>query len=68
MKIEGEQYSWRKRSEWLTFLDLPVRSGEPFTLAMDVDKVAGDRQLLAQYGWRVVDPLSVSHERQMKSR
>ncbi len=32
----GETFTWRKRAEWLRFLDLPRRTGERFRVAMDV--------------------------------
>jgi hypothetical protein len=32
----------------------------PFEVAMNVDSVAGDPELLMAHGWRVVDPVSVS--------
>jgi hypothetical protein len=57
---EGETYRWRKRTEWLRFLDLPARAGVPLELAMDVHRVPGDAETLAAHGWRVVDPLAVS--------
>ena len=56
----GETFRWRKRTEWLRVLDLPTRTGARFEVAMDVDSVAGDPELLAGHGWRVVDPLAVS--------
>jgi hypothetical protein len=56
----GETFHWSKRSEWLRFLDLPARSGAAFEVAMDVGSVAGDAELLAAHGWRVVDPCAVS--------
>ncbi|HEV8716295.1 MAG TPA: hypothetical protein VGX03_26145 [Candidatus Binatia bacterium] len=56
----GETFHWRKRSEWLRCLDLPSRSGAAFEIAMDVCSVAGDAELLAAHGWRVVDPYAVS--------
>jgi hypothetical protein len=60
VEVAGERYSWRKRSEWMKFLDLPARTGERFRLAMDVAKNADDLSLLAAHGWEVVDPLQVS--------
>ena len=59
-QIGERRYSWSKRDQWLRFLDLPSRTGARFELAMDVDKNAGDRELLARRGWDVVDPLAVS--------
>jgi hypothetical protein len=59
-QLGGETYSWSKRDEWLRFVDLPGRTGARFELAMDVDKNPGDRELLGQHGWAVVDPLALS--------
>lgn len=56
----GRVYQWRKRTEWLRCLDLPDRSGARFEIAMDVDNVPGDGDLLRSHGWEVVDPLAVS--------
>lgn len=56
----GEVYSWRKRTEWMKFLELPVRTGERFCVAMDVDKIPSDGDLLRQHGWEIVDPIAVS--------
>jgi hypothetical protein len=59
-ELGGKRYSWSKRDQWLGMVDLPRVTGAQFELAMDVDKTPGDLALLAAYGWRVVDPLSVS--------
>jgi hypothetical protein len=59
-ELGGERYSWSKRDEWLRFLDLPRRNRARFDLALDVDKVPGDRELLGQHGWQVRDPIAVS--------
>ena len=58
----GEVYSWRKRTEWMKFLDLPARSGERFCVAMDVDKTPEDGELLRRHGWEIVDPVAVSRD------
>jgi hypothetical protein len=58
--FSGETFRWRKRTEWLRCLDLPARTGATFEVAMDVGSVAGDPELLAAHGWRIVDPLAVS--------
>jgi len=60
MVVNGAAYSWRKRQEWLKFLALPALTGARFELAMDVDKVPGDRALLEDNGWAIVDPFAVS--------
>lgn len=54
------RYSWSKRDQWLHFLDLPRVTGARFELAMDVEKNQGDRAMLTQRGWGLVDPLAVS--------
>src|SRR5206468_10997837 len=56
--FRGEVYSWSKRVEWMKFLDLPARTGEPFRVAMDVDKMPGDGALLRTHGWQITDPIS----------
>ena len=58
----GEVYAWRKRSEWMKFLELPARTGERFCVAMDVDKTPGDGELLRRHGWQIVDPIAVSRD------
>lgn len=60
VQFQGEVYSWRKRVEWMKFLGLPERTGERFTLAMDVDKTLGDVELLRRHGWEIADPIAVS--------
>jgi hypothetical protein len=56
----GETFRWRKRTEWMRFLDLPARTGARFEIAMDVASVPGDLPLLEAQAWTVVDPRSVS--------
>jgi hypothetical protein len=58
--FRGETFRWRKRTEWLRFLDLPSRTGAEFELAMDVPSVPGDVATLEAHGWRIVDPLATS--------
>lgn len=60
--LGGEVYSWRKRVEWLRFVDLPALTGARFHVAMDVEKTPGDRELLESRGWSVADPLAVSSD------
>jgi hypothetical protein len=60
LTFRGETFHWRKRAEWFHCLDLPARTGVPFEMAMDVEAVDGDRELLAAYGWRVVEPRGIS--------
>ncbi len=56
----GETYRWRKRTEWLRCLDLPVRTGRAFEVCMDVGSVADDPAVLGAHGWRLADPRIVS--------
>jgi hypothetical protein len=60
LTYQGQTWQWRKRTEWLKFLDLPARTAAAFEVAMDVESVAGDPELLAAYGWQIVEPLRVS--------
>ncbi len=60
--FEGEVFGWRKRTEWLRFLDLPRLTGQRFRVAMDVGSRPDDRARLAGAGWEVVDPLDVSRD------
>jgi hypothetical protein len=62
VEFGGHVFRWRKRTEWLRFLDLPQRTGAAFTLAMDIDKTPDDAALLRAHGWTVIDPLSVSSD------
>lgn len=54
---EGKLYQWRKRTEWLKCIELPLLTGRPFELAMDV---GDDREALLARNWRLTDPLDVS--------
>jgi hypothetical protein len=56
----GETFHWRKRTEWLRCLDLPALTGAAFEVAMDVEGVPGDPELLRAHGWKIVHPLGVS--------
>ncbi len=62
VRFEGEVFAWRKRSEWLRFLDLPARTAERFCVAMDVASHPDDLARLEAAGWEVVDPLGVSRD------
>jgi hypothetical protein len=51
----GEIYAWSKHHQFLKFIDLPRRIGEPVELALgeaDVETI----QWLTSLGWRIVDP------------
>lgn len=60
LTYQGETFHWSKRMEWLRCLHLPAQTAAAFEVAMNVDSVAGDPELLAAHGWGVVDPLAVS--------
>jgi hypothetical protein len=60
VEYQGETFTWRKRTEWCRFLDLPNRTARTFELAMDVDSVPGDVELLTANGWHVIDPIQIS--------
>jgi hypothetical protein len=60
LEFAGDTFRWRKRIEWMRCLDLPARTGAPFEVAMDVDKVPGDPAVLGAHGWRIVDPRPLS--------
>jgi hypothetical protein len=62
LKYQNETLHWQKRREWLRFLDLPSRTGASFELAMNVQSVPGDAELLSGYGWKLVDPEEVSFD------
>jgi hypothetical protein len=62
ISFRGDMYSWRKRVEWLKFLDLPSYTGARFQVAMDVDKNPEDGALLRRHGWQIIDPLTVSRD------
>lgn len=60
--FEGEILAWRKRTEWLHFVDLPRATGQRFLVAMDVASRADDLAQLRGAGWEVLDPLEVSRD------
>ena len=60
LEYQGETFKWCKRSEWWRFLDLPNRTTKTFELAMDVESVPGDLELLTAQGWQVIDPIQIS--------
>jgi hypothetical protein len=60
--FRGEVYTWRKRVEWMKFLELPACTGERFAPAMDVDKTPADAALLRRHGWEITDPILVSRD------
>jgi hypothetical protein len=60
VEYQGETFTWRKRTEWFRFLDLPAKTASTFELAMDVERVRGDSEILTDNGWHVLDPMSIS--------
>jgi len=58
--FRGETFRWRKRTEWLRCLELPSQTGATFEVAMNVESVPGDAELLRAHGWRIADPRAVS--------
>ncbi|HYC21075.1 MAG TPA: glycosyltransferase [Candidatus Bathyarchaeia archaeon] len=59
--LNGERYTWRKRTEFLKVLELPRLTGAPFRIAMDV-KDPADLRMLDQAGWNPFDPLGLSRD------
>jgi hypothetical protein len=60
---DGEEYDGSKRTEFLRFVDLPGRTGQPFELALNLASFGGDpedRKLLTEKGWHVVDAHQVA--------
>jgi hypothetical protein len=60
VQYQGETFTWRKRTEWCRFLDLPNRTAKTFELAMDVESVPADLERFTAQGWRVIDPIQIS--------
>jgi hypothetical protein len=56
IEYRGETYYWSKHHEFLKFVDLPRRIGEPLGLAMNLANVdPEERRMLCSSGWRLVD-------------
>jgi hypothetical protein len=72
LEWNGEHYTWSKHHEFLKFIDLPKRAGQPLTLALAVasrgtaeetaaaEEDAQAIRLLTCRGWRVVDAMTFS--------
>ena len=60
--FQGEVFGWRKRTEWMRFLELPRITGERFRIAMDVASYPEDRRRLEAAGWEIADPLAASRD------
>ena len=59
--LDGETYDCNKRSGFLPLLALPRRAGVPLEIAANLHAdETEDRALLAQHGWRLVDPEAVA--------
>jgi hypothetical protein len=59
IEFEGEIYHWDKSLEFMKYLDLPVRSGEEFELALS-QIGPEDTERLRKAGWTVTDGVTVS--------
>jgi len=55
----GQVYRWSKHHEWEKFIDLPLRTSQPFQVAINVDDPADCRRL-QQNRWNIVSPLEMS--------
>jgi hypothetical protein len=60
--LSGRVLSVSKRDAYLRYLDLPGCAGRSFELAANIHPAdrTGDRERLAQHGWRLVDPHRVA--------
>jgi hypothetical protein len=56
---KGETYFWGKHHEWFKFIDLPRRTAQRFSLALNVDLPA-DREQLESHGWQLTSPFQMS--------
>jgi hypothetical protein len=59
--FNGQKYHWSKHYEFLKFIDLPRRIGQPLELALSTVSDA-DRQMLEGHGWRVRNALDFSSD------
>jgi hypothetical protein len=61
VEYRGQVYHWSKHYEFLKFLDLPMRTGQSFELALS-GRGMGERdgRRLARHGWVVRDALGFS--------
>lgn len=61
LEWQGRSLSWSKHLEFLKFIDLPARSGQPFELALSaLDDES--RQLLRDNNWRIADAAALSRD------
>ena len=61
VEVEGQLYTWRKRTEWQKLMRLPSETGARFEIAMDVHD-ALDRAQLEAHGWHLRDPIALSRD------
>jgi hypothetical protein len=59
--FQGEVYTWSKHHEFLKFLDLPLRTRQPFELALSSYEEE-DRALLESNGWKVRHALGFTRD------
>ena len=60
-EFAGERYYWSKHREYLKFIDLPRRLGQPLELATGLVQLTdGERGLLGSNGWRLADALGLT--------
>ncbi len=57
----GETYTWSKHHEFLKFIDLPHRTGQPFELALS-NADAEAINLLKAKGWGVIEGVALSRD------
>ncbi|MBI3326885.1 MAG: hypothetical protein HYZ81_09305 [Nitrospinae bacterium] len=56
VEYQGEVYYWSKHREFLKFIDLPRRLGQPIELATGFANLPpDDRRMLESHGWRLVN-------------
>jgi hypothetical protein len=61
VEADGEHYRNDKRSGFMPFLDLPVRTGQPLELALCLGSGDEDeREQLSRHGWRVREASAVA--------
>ncbi len=59
VEFQGEIYYWSKHREYMTFLDVPTRTGQKFELSLS-SYTPDDQALLESKGWRVLHALDFS--------
>lgn len=58
IRFANEIYHWSKHHEFLKFIDLPGRIGQPIELATGLANLSDDeREMLESNGWRLLDAL-----------